>query len=109
VVDANLGQIELIILIGYIAQNEYRIENDTDFSVNFVNPFPNALFAPPILTNVYYSTGGGNTAASVASSPVPTKTGFTVVFDLPGDINERTTAAATSPSVTDLFSCGGQE
>ena len=61
--DVSRGPMIAIIQWGYYALAQQSISNDTTFTVTWPIPFPNAILLPPLATNVYYSTVGGNTAA----------------------------------------------
>ncbi len=84
--DVSRGSAIAIIQWGYYALAQQSIPNDTQFTVSWPIPFPNAILLPPLATNVYYSTVGGNTAASVISYGV---SGATFVLDVPGILLQR--------------------
>ena len=84
--DVSRGAAIAIIQWGYYALAQLSIPNDTQFTVSWPIPFPNAILLPPLATNVYYSTVGGNTAASVISYGV---SGATFVLDVPGILLQR--------------------
>ena len=84
--DVNRGPLVAIIQWGYYALSEQSIPNDQQFTVTFPIPFPNAILLPPLATNVYFATAGGNTAASVVSYSAA---GATFVLDVPGALMQR--------------------
>src|SRR5580704_11306849 len=84
--DVSRGSAIAIIQWGYYALAQQSIPNDTQFTVSWPIPFPNAILLPPLATNVYYSTVGGNTAASVISYGA---SGATFVLDVPGILLQR--------------------
>jgi hypothetical protein len=87
--DEELGEIELIVLVGFWSNPNDRISGDQANAIAFSNPFPNAILAPPMLTNLYRSTGGASVVASVLTGSW-TKNGFTLEFDTQaGASNER--------------------
>ena len=65
--DVSRGAVIAIIQWGYYALSQQAIPNDTQYTVAWPITFPNAILLPPLATNVYYSTGGGNIAVSVIS------------------------------------------
>ncbi|MGH7915066.1 MAG: gp53-like domain-containing protein [Candidatus Binataceae bacterium] len=84
--DVSRGPAIAIIQWGYYALAQQSIPNDTQFTVSWPIPFPNAILLPPLATNVYYHTVGGNTVASVISYGV---SGATFVLDVPGTLLQR--------------------
>ncbi len=84
--DVSRGPAIAIIQWGYYALFQQAIPNDTQFTVTWPITFPNAILLPPLATNVYYSTVGGNTAASVISYGL---SGATFVLDVPGILLQR--------------------
>src|SRR5579863_6461690 len=84
--DVSRGPLVAIIQWGYYALPEQSIPNDQQFTVTFPITFPNAILLPPLATNVYFMTAGGNTAASVVSYSVA---GATFVLDVPGALMSR--------------------
>jgi len=84
--DVSRGPAIAIIQWGYYALAQQSIPNDTQFTVTWPIIFPNAILLPPLATNVYYSTVGGNTAASVISYGV---SGATFVLDVPGTLMQK--------------------
>lgn len=84
--DVSRGPAIAIIQWGYYALAQQSIPNDTQFTVTWPIIFPNAILLPPLATNVYYSTVGGSTAASVISYGV---SGATFVLDVPGTLLQR--------------------
>jgi hypothetical protein len=84
--DVSRGPMIAIIQWGYYALAQQSIPNDTTFTVTWPIPFPNAILLPPLATNVFYSTVGGNTAASVISYGA---SGATFVLDVPGILLQR--------------------
>ena len=84
--DVSRGPAIAIIQWGYYALAQQSIPNDTQFTVTWPIIFPNAILLPPLATNVYYSTVGGNTAASVISYGV---SGATFVLDVPGTLLQK--------------------
>jgi len=84
--DVSRGPAIAIIQWGYYALAQQSIPNDTQFTVTWPIPFPNAILLPPLATNVYYSTAGGNTAAAVISYGV---SGATFVLDVPGTLLQK--------------------
>ena len=87
-----------IIQWGYYALAQQSIPNDTTFTVTWPIPFPNAILLPPLATNVYYATAGGNTAASVISYGA---SGATFVLDVPGSLRSL---AGIGPEQSNGFS-----
>lgn len=83
--DVNRGPITAIIQWGYLTLAQENIKTDTQFVVNWPIAFPNAILLPPLTTNVYYRTSGGNLVASVISWGL---TGGTFVLDVPGAFSE---------------------
>lgn len=81
--DVSRGPMIAIIQWGYYALAQQSIPNDATFTVTWPIAFPNAILLPPLATNVYYSTVGGNTAASVISYGA---SGATFVLDVPGTL-----------------------
>jgi hypothetical protein len=67
VADVARGQITAIIQWGYYALPQVSNAVDTEYPVTWPLRFPNAMLTPPLATNVYYKTGGQNTAASAVS------------------------------------------
>ena len=67
VTDVSRGQISAIIQWGYYALPQASIPSDTEYPVTWPIRFPNTILTPPLATNVYFQTGGRNTAASVVS------------------------------------------
>ncbi len=84
--DVSRGPVVAIIQWGYYALEQQSIPNDTQYTVSWPIPFPNAILLPPLATNVYYSTAGGNTAAAVISYGV---SGATFVLDVPGVLLQK--------------------
>lgn len=82
--DVNRGPIVAIIQWGYSTLAEENIKKDAQFIVNWPIAFPNAIPLPPLTTNVYYKTSGGNLVASVVSWGL---TGGTFVLDVPGALS----------------------
>jgi hypothetical protein len=79
--DVNRGSVIAIVQWGYHPLSQVKVPNDEQYPVTFPIPFPNAILAPPLATNVYYSTSGFNTVASVVSWSTA---GATFVLDVPG-------------------------
>ena len=65
--DVNRGSVIAIVQWGYHPLSQVKVPNDEQYPVTFPIPFPNAILAPPLATNVFYSTSGFNTVASVVS------------------------------------------
>lgn len=84
--DVSRGPMIAIIQWGYYALAQQSIPNDTEYTVAWPIPFPNAILLPPLATNVYYTTVGGNTAASVISYSA---SGATFVLDVPGILLQK--------------------
>ncbi len=84
--DVSRGAAVAIIQWGYYALSQQPIPADQQFIVTWPIPFPNAILVPPLATNVYYVTAGGNAVASVVSYNV---TGATFVLDVPGTLMQR--------------------
>jgi hypothetical protein len=82
--DVNRGPIAAIIQWGYFALAQQNITVDTQFAVSWPIPFPNSILLPPLATNVYYRTSGGNLVASVVSWGL---TGATFILDVPGNLS----------------------
>ena len=68
VLDSARGQIDLIVQYGYFNIGSVPVAGDTEYSVSYGMQFPNAVLGPPLLTNIYVSTSGRNTAASLLST-----------------------------------------
>jgi len=84
IADVSRGAAVAIIQWGYFALAQDVITGgDPQFTVRWPIAFPNGILAPPLATNVYYQTGGANTAASVISYSA---TGATFVLDVPGKL-----------------------
>ncbi|HUY28625.1 MAG TPA: hypothetical protein VMV27_14540 [Candidatus Binataceae bacterium] len=81
--DINRGSAAAIIQWGYYPLSDQKIPNDETFVVSWPITFPNAILVPPLATNVYASTSGLNTAASVITYD---RTGATFVLDVPGGV-----------------------
>ncbi len=81
--DVSRGPVVAIIQWGYFALAQQNITIDTQFVVSWPIAFPNAILLPPLATNVYYQTSGGNLAASVVSWGL---SGATFVLDVPGNL-----------------------
>jgi len=81
--DVSRGPVIAVIQWGYYALAQQNILADTQFVVTWPIPFPNAILLPPLATNVYYQTTGGNAVASVVSWGI---TGATFVLDVPGNL-----------------------
>src|SRR5579863_4043959 len=67
VADVSRGPVIAIIQWGYYALPQMSIPSDTEYSVTWPIRFPNTILTPPLATNVYFQTGGRNTAASAVS------------------------------------------
>ncbi|MBF6569054.1 MAG: hypothetical protein IVW54_09275 [Candidatus Binataceae bacterium] len=67
IIDVARGAVVAIIQWGYYSLPATKISGDTQYSVVWPIPFPNAILLPPLATNVYAATGGENTVASVIS------------------------------------------
>jgi hypothetical protein len=67
IMDVSRGQITAIIQWGYYSLPQVGISQDTEYAVTWPTRFPNAILTPPLATNVYFQTGGRNTAASAVS------------------------------------------
>jgi hypothetical protein len=80
VADVSRGQITAIIQWGYYVLPQVGIPYDTEYSVTWPIRFPNAILTPPLAANVYFETGGRNTAASPVSWNVA---GGIFVLDVP--------------------------
>jgi hypothetical protein len=92
--DVSRGPAIAIIQWGYYALAQLGVTKDVLFTVTWPIPFPNAILLPPLATNVYYQTSGGNLTMSVVSWGL---TGATFVADVPGGI-------ASIDEITDGFS-----
>ncbi len=97
ITDASRGAVTAIIQWGYYPLAQAKLSVDAQYTVVWPIPFPNAILLPPFATNVYYKTGGLNTAASVVSYSA---TGATFVLDVPGDLESY----AQGPEITNGFS-----
>ncbi|HZO81114.1 MAG TPA: hypothetical protein VFB33_05420 [Candidatus Binataceae bacterium] len=82
--DVSRGPVVAIIQWGYFSLAQQNFTSDTQFVVSWPIPFPNAILLPPLATNVYYHTSGGNLAASVVSWGL---SGATFVLDVPGNLS----------------------
>ncbi|MGD0289658.1 MAG: hypothetical protein ABSC63_08405 [Candidatus Binataceae bacterium] len=89
VTDVSRGEISAIIQWGYYALPQASIPSDTEYPVTWPIRFPNTILTPPLATNVYFRTGGRNTAASAVSW---NSVGGIFVLDVPDSV--------TSPQVT---------
>lgn len=96
--DVSRGPMIALIQWGYYALAQQNIPNDTTFTVTWPIPFPNAILLPPLATNVYYATSGGNTAAAVISYGA---SGATFVLDVPGTLRS---VAGIGPEQSNGFS-----
>jgi hypothetical protein len=96
--DVGRGAVVAVIQWGYYALPAVNIGVDTQYTVVWPIPFPNAILLPPLATNVYKRTGGGNTAASVVSW---NSSQGVFVFDIPGVL---VSSGQTIPEVTNGFS-----
>jgi hypothetical protein len=81
--DVSRGPVIAVIQWGYYVLAQQNVVADTQLVVTWPIPFPNAILLPPLATNVYYQTTGGNTVASVISWGT---TGATFVLDVPGNL-----------------------
>lgn len=81
IADINRGDVSVIIQWGYYPLSDQKIPHDEEFSLNWPIAFPNAILVPPLATNVYASTSGFNTVASVVTY---NRTRATFVLDVPG-------------------------
>src|SRR5438132_10197010 len=79
--DVSRGSAIAIIQWGYYALAQQAIPNDTQFTVAWPIPFPNAILLPPLATNIYYQTHGRNLVASYVTY---VSSGDTFVLDVPG-------------------------
>jgi hypothetical protein len=81
ITDISRGAVAALIQWGYYALSDQKIPNDQEFNVTWPITFPNAILLPPLATNVYASTSGFNTVASVVTY---SRSGGTFVLDVPG-------------------------
>ncbi len=81
ILDVSRGSVTAIIQWGYYPLADQKIANDLEFAVNFPIPFPNTILLPPLATNLFASSSGFNTVASVVSY---NNSGATFVLDVPG-------------------------
>ncbi len=81
ITDISRGAVAALIQWGYFPLSDQKVANDEQFTVNWPIIFPNAILLPPLATNVYASTSGFNTVASVVAY---SRTGGTFVLDVPG-------------------------
>ncbi|MGC1675975.1 MAG: hypothetical protein WA740_00470, partial [Candidatus Binataceae bacterium] len=65
--DISRGAVAALIQWGYFPLSDQKVANDEQFTVNWPITFPNAILLPPLATNVYASTSGFNTVASVVA------------------------------------------
>jgi len=96
--DVSRGPMIAIIQWGYYVLAQQAVPNDATFTVTWPIPFPNAILLPPLATNVYYATAGGNTAASIISYGA---SGATFVLDAPGALR---VVAGIGPEQSNGFS-----
>lgn len=96
--DVSRGAITAIIQWGYYVLPAVRISGDSQYTVTWPIAFPNAILIPPIATNYYKETGGGNTVASVVSYGL---TQGVFVLDVNGVL---ITSGQTEPEQTNGFS-----
>jgi hypothetical protein len=99
--DVSRGSAIAIIQWGYYALSQQAILNDTQFTVSWPIPFPNAILLPPLATNVYYQTHGRNTVASVISYGV---FGAIFVLDVPGNLPGDPTTPPYAGELSNGFS-----
>jgi Putative tail fiber protein gp53-like, C-terminal len=81
--DVGRGAIVAIIQWGWHPLSANTISGDTQFTVTWPIAFPNAILLPPLATNFYKHTGGGNTVASVVSY---SNSGGVFVLDVVGTL-----------------------
>ncbi|MHB8383329.1 MAG: gp53-like domain-containing protein [Candidatus Binataceae bacterium] len=81
IADISRGAVVAVIQWGYFPLSDQKIPNDEEFNVTWPIAFPNAILLPPLATNVYASTAGLNTVASVVTY---SRTGASFVLDVPG-------------------------
>jgi len=86
--DISRGAVAALIQWGYFPLSDQKIGNDEEFNVTWPITFPNAILLPPLATNVYASTSGFNTVASVVTYG---RSGGTFVLDVPGGTSLGTT------------------
>jgi hypothetical protein len=96
--DVGRGAVVALIQWGYYTLSAASIGIDSEYTVVWPIPFPNAILIPPLATNFYKRTGGGNTAASVVSYDL---TGGTFVLDIPGVL---VASGQSLPEVSNGFS-----
>lgn len=82
--DVDRGPVVAIVQWGYFVLAQQNFTLDTQFVVSWPIPFPNAILLPPLATNVYYRTSGGNLVASVVSWGL---SGATFELDVPGNLS----------------------
>jgi hypothetical protein len=82
-IDAVRGAATAVIQWGYYSLPGSAISSDTQFTVVWPIPFPNAIIVPPLATNFYRQTGGGNLVASVVSY---NNSGGVFVLDVNGEL-----------------------
>jgi hypothetical protein len=96
--DVQRGQVRALIQWGYYALPQLKVSVDTQYSLTWPVPFPNAILIPPLATNYYFKTGGMNLVVSSVSYSV---TGATFVLDVPGALLGIDSAG---PEITNGFS-----
>jgi hypothetical protein len=96
--DLSRGAVTAVIEWGYYALGGMDISRDTQYTVSWPLPFPNAILIPPLATNFYKTTGGGNMAVSVVSYNL---TQGVFVFDVNGVLIQ---SGQTNPEQTNGFS-----
>lgn len=96
--DVSRGAVVALIQWGYYSLSAVEIGIETQYTVVWPIPFPNAILLPPLATNFYKRTGGGNTAASVVSY---NNSGGVFVLDIPGVL---VASGQSVPEVSNGFS-----
>jgi hypothetical protein len=96
--DIARGSVVAIIQWGWYPLSAQKIYGDSQFSVSWPIAFPNAILLPPLATNFYKQTGGGNAVASVVSY---NNSGGVFVLDVTGTL---ITSGQLQPEVSNGFS-----
>ncbi|MGH7906112.1 MAG: gp53-like domain-containing protein [Candidatus Binataceae bacterium] len=91
--DVSRGAVTAIIQWGFFYLDSAKISGDSNYVVYWPIPFPTAILIPPLATNVYISTGGGNLVASVVAGS-NNQAGATFVLDVNGALVANGTTKA---------------
>ncbi|HUY19260.1 MAG TPA: hypothetical protein VMV15_08540 [Candidatus Binataceae bacterium] len=98
IADVGRGAVVAIIQWGWYPLSGQVINGDSQFTVSWPITFPNAILLPPLATNFYKRTGGGNLVASVVSY---SNSGGVFVLDVAGTL---ITSGQLQPEISNGFS-----